>query len=316
MWWCAHDQNELESFPYSVQMVERELGMLDVNHKPKPVLKEMKAFSVWLDGLDFELPKPQIDAVCVLTRNQEHWGIAYMTYILSRMVGLNCDFAYGDNQLPDSKIYLLPSICGVQVLPKARYDELRKKVYDGADLYISIDNAILSEFERLTGLKVIDSYGYPEKGTVTIGGKDIDFSRIRNINVEPVNAEVLLYDNNKKPFLTVNRYGKGRVFFVNAPVEKNLINLHNAFEGNTYLIYQMLFDEYSNRYPIRLSDKELVMTYHSTDDGAFVVIINHHGEEKFFTVEIENAYAIDKTYYGNIGKISPYDACVFSIIRA
>ena len=57
----------------------------------------------------------------------------------------------------------MPSINGIQVLPKNRYDELKKRVAAGADLYISSDNAVLSEFEALSGLHVLDSYVYTEK---------------------------------------------------------------------------------------------------------------------------------------------------------
>ena len=59
MWWCANDQEHLESYPYSDQMVERELGMLDKNHRPKPVLDEMKRFGELLDSLGFELPRAE-----------------------------------------------------------------------------------------------------------------------------------------------------------------------------------------------------------------------------------------------------------------
>ena len=40
MWWCNSDQNLLDLFPYTHQMIERELGLINATHKPKPVLKE------------------------------------------------------------------------------------------------------------------------------------------------------------------------------------------------------------------------------------------------------------------------------------
>ena len=315
MWWCAHEQTGLESFPYSDQMVERELGMLDANHTPKPVLKEIKKFSSWLDGLDFELPLAKDDAVCLLTRDQKHWGVGYMTYILARKAGINCSFAYIDDALPDSSLYIMPSICAYQVMTKGRYEQLKKKVYDGADLYISIENAILSDFENLSGLKVLDSYECNESGTIRIDGHEIAYSRPRTIIAQPTTAEVLVYDDKNRPFISVNKYGQGRVFFVNAPIESNLINKRNAFDGNTHLIYSSLFADHADNYPASVSDKELMVTYHPTDDGAFINVINHCGEDKKFTLKLKDGYKTDKVYYGSTDSVGAYDACVIKIIK-
>ena len=315
MWWCAHDQDELESNPYSYQMVERELGMLYGDRSPKPVLKEMKDFSSWLGKLDFELPRAQTDAVCLLTREQNHWGVAYMTHILAKTVGLNCSFAYGDNELPESGLYIMPSIKGIQVMPKKRYDELKKKVSEGADLYISSDNAILSGFEGLTGLKVIDSFTYGESLSAEINGKTLAFSRARTAIVEPTTAQVIAYDSKNIPFISVNSYGKGRVFFVNAPIEANLVDRHNAFGGNTHTVYRELFAEHIAACPFRCSNGDIVFTYHPAEDGGFVVVLNHNSEEKNFQFELEEGYSLSEVYYGNAEKIKPYDACVFKIVK-
>ena len=136
-----------------------------------------------------------------------------MTYILARQAGLNCQFAFADSEIPDSDIYLLPSVNAYQIMTKDKYEQLKGKVREGADLYISLDNAVLSGFEELTGLKVLDSYEFNERGSATVGGKKIEFSRTRNIIAEPTTAVVLARDDKDRPFLTVNEYGKGRVFF-------------------------------------------------------------------------------------------------------
>ena len=315
MWWCAHEQDELESNPYSYQMVERELGMLYNDHSPKPVLTQMKSFASWLNKLDFELPEAQTDAVCVLTRTQNQWGVAYMTHVLAGMAGLNCRFAYGDDKLPNSDLYIMPSIKSIQIMPKKRFDELLQRVSLGADLYISVDNSILSGFEGLTGLKVIDSYVCNESLTAVLNGKTIKFSRPRTVMTEPTTATVLAYDSKNIPFISVNRYGKGRVFYVGAPIEWNLVEKHNAFEGNTYAVYSELFADHIRRHPIEFSNKDIIATYHPTADGVFVVALNHYGEEKDFSVELKEGYSLSEIYYGSMGKIKPYDACVFKIVK-
>ncbi|MBQ9922703.1 MAG: cellulase family glycosylhydrolase, partial [Clostridia bacterium] len=74
LWWCANDQNMLETPPYCWNMCEVELGMIDSKRNPKPVLREMKSFSDWVNNLDFELPPAAEDAVCLLTMGQDNWG--------------------------------------------------------------------------------------------------------------------------------------------------------------------------------------------------------------------------------------------------
>lgn len=250
MWWCSSDQNHLVTFPYSEQMVERELGMLDEQYQAKPVLEEIKKFSDFLSTLDFNLPSAQADAVCILTRDQRQWGIGYVTYLMFRQAGLNCQFSYGDQMIPDSKLYLLPSINGFQVLPKKQYDILKRKVYEGADLYISVNDGILSGFEELTGMRVIDSYQYPERGSVAIFGEEIQYVRSCNFKMKAVTAQVLVYDQSNEPLITVHTYGKGRVFLVNFPLEDNIVNKHNAFEGKEYILYKSLFKDYLNEYKV------------------------------------------------------------------
>lgn len=313
MWWCGHDQTELDPFPYSDQMVERELGLLDNSHNPKPVLKEMEAFSQWLDKLDFELPPAQTDAVCLLTRNQEHWGVGYMTYVLAKTAGLNCRFAYVNNELPDSPLYIVPSVNEVASMTKGRYEELKGRIRDGADLYISLDNAVLSEFEDLSGMKISDSYEFLENVTYDLAGIKLECSRTRNIIMTPLNAEVLAYDNQSRPFISVNRYGKGRVFVVNAPIEANLIHKRHAFDLGTSAVYRVLFEEHLKKNPVKTNNPDLIMTYHPASAGGFVVVLNHYADEKDFLLEIDQGYSVKKIYYGDGKKIAPFDACVIKV---
>lgn len=316
MWWCGHDQTQLDAFPYSDQMVERELGLLDNDHNPKPVLKQMKAFSEWLDTLDFELPEAQSDAVCVLTRNQEHWGVGYMTYVLAKTVGLNCRFAYADNALPESPLYIMPSINGMLVIPKSRYEELKKRVYNGADLYISIDNAVLSEFETLSGLRVSDSYEFSETITSDFAGVKLECNRTRNIVTVPTGAKVLAYDNKGRPFITENSYGQGRVFVANAPIESNLIGKRNAFDLGTSAVYSTLFEKHLGNAPVSVNNSDLITTYHPSSDGGFVVILNHYADEKSFSLQLDEGYSVEKIYYGSGESVAPFDACVIKVTKS
>lgn len=322
MWWCANDQTMLKSFPYSENMVELELGMLYKDHTPKPVLLEMKKFSEFLDKKDFELSKAEIDAVCVLTDNQRQWGLAYITYILLKKSGLNCSFAYADsnreygndeNELPNSPLYILPSINGTTVMKKNRYEVLKRRVYDGADIYISMNNGCLSEFEEFIGLRVEDTYECYEKNSLTVENAEIEFERRRTYILKSVGAEVIAYDKSNNPSIAVNQYGKGRVFFVNFPLEDNLIDKHNAFDGNIHFIYKKLFGDYTKRHPMTILNENIAVTYHRTENEVIAVLINHSDKSCNLDYIWNGKWEIKKVYYGSLEEIKPYDACIIEL---
>ena len=95
-------------------MVENELGMRFSDGSPKPVLKEMKRLS----EIDIDLPEADTDAVCLLTADQDGWGVSYMTYVLSKQAWLNIEFADANKEIPESDVYMMPSIKGSRVLSK------------------------------------------------------------------------------------------------------------------------------------------------------------------------------------------------------
>lgn len=313
MWWCSSDQTELSTFPYTDQMVEVELGMMNVSGEPKPVLKEMKKFADFLSSFCTELPKAKKDAVCILTRNQKQWGVAYINHILSRQAGFNCEFCYGDDEIPNSEIYMMPSISGYQIMHKKNYEKLLKKVYEGASLYISIDTGTLYRFEELTGLKIRDSFDSPKGSTTEIDGKTLSILKSRNFLTESVGARVIYNDSNGIPFITVNNYGKGKVFVVNGPIEDNLVNRNNAFSEPYDLIYRRFLNEIGYIPTVSVDGKEIALTYHPSDKENFVVLINHSGIDKSFNLKMRQGYVLDKVYYGNLNKIKAFDACILTI---
>ena len=302
MWWCNSDQTLLNSFPYT------EDGEI------KPQLKEFKKFSELLERLNVGLPKYESDAVCVLTRDQRHWGVAYTTYILARRAGLNISFAYGDDALPDSPLYILPSVNGYTVMPKSKYEALKKKVYEGADLYISLNDSILSGFEALTGLRVIDSYEERNTLCATVGKEEIRFSRVRNVITEPTTAKVLARDEDGYPFITVNEYGKGRVFYVNAPVEDTLVDTHSFVDTPIANLYSFIFSDKIAALPIKISDGELLTTLHNAKGESYVTVINHTDEKKDFTLTLDG-HKLEEVLYGKKDSVEPYDACIFKFTK-
>lgn len=314
MWWCACEQDTLESFPYLNEMVERELGILDKNLKPKPVLEEMAKFSNFLSKTDLELSPAKIDAICVLSKEQRHWGVAYMTCALLKSVGLNCKFKSWENELPDSKLYLLPSILGAHVMEKSAFDKLKKKVFDGATLYISLDNAIISGFEELTGVKVIDSCDCKNTGKIKYLEKEIELSRTVELVLEPTSANVLAVDDKGNPAITENQYGNGKVILLTYPLENNLVDKHDAFDEDYNVIYKGIFNEFIEENILSIANEKVVVTYHQNIDSITVFLINHSDADQELKIKLKDDYEIIKTYYGDLNLIKAFDACIFEVV--
>lgn len=312
MWWCANEQTNLNTAPYTWNMVEVELGMIDAKRNPKPVLKEMKKFSDFMSKFDTELPKPTEDAVCILTKSQDSWGIAYMSYCLAKQNDINLKFAYCESEIPISKVYMLPSISGPLVMPAENYQIIKERVYDGATLYISLDDGILSDFNALTGTRIEDSSLMNESGSIILDDEVISYSRARRYRIEVNGAKVLAFDNNGIPAITEYEYGKGKVFFVNFPLEKMLLNESNAFDTNRYMIYNKLFANTLSEKKIISQNKYVTLTEHIGEKEQYCVAINHSPFEQK-PMFIFNNSKIEEILYGDIDKLQPFETVIFRI---
>ena len=313
LWWCAHDQNMLTAPPYAWNTCERELGMMNNQRSPKPMLLEMKAFAHLLKQLDFELPHRNTDGVCILTKGQDHWGIAYMTYVLAKQSNLTIDFSYCEQKLPDSNLYLLPSISGM-TMSKSAYDSLKKKVADGATLYISIDDGFLTEFEEITGLRVKYARNTEEKGTVCLSsGESISYRKEYALKLLAIRAEVLAKDENSDPLLAKTTYGKGKVLFANFPLEKMLINIPDFTEKPYYKVYCNLFEHVLEQKVVISKNPHIGLTVHEMEGEYTIVLINYSTESQPAQLYIKDSFQMGSVLYGNIDVIAPCDATIFTI---
>ncbi len=315
MWWCAHEQTMLSAFPYSTNMVEVELGLLNADRSPKPTMLEIKKFADFLANVGIELPPARVDAVCLLTHGQRQWGVLYCTYILARKAGINLRFCYADDGIPDADTYLLPSVNGITVMNSKHYGELRERVYGGASLYISMDNGVLSEFERLTGMRIVDSHESPEQRSFTLGGERFDFHRKRSYILESVGADVIARDDKNDPVISVYNYGNGRVSYLNFPLEENLIDAHNAFDGNDFELYRYAFGSLIDSQPVRIIGEGVYTTLHEKDGTVYAMAINYTDKCADIEIICEN-YKLERAVYGDAQKVMPYDAVLLEFKKS
>ena len=316
LWWCANEQIMLETPPYCWNMCETELGMLDRNRKAKPTLVEMKKFSEWLRGTDFTLPKANTDAVCIVTEGQDQWGAAYMTYMLAKQAKLNISFAYGSRGIPDSDVYIMPSVNSMHIMPSYMFSELKRRVADGAVLYVSNNGSVISEFAELTGTEINDSRTCRESGSFVLDGETLFYERERVFDITPQRAEVLCRDENGGALVTVSRYGSGRVFYVNFPAETCLLDKSEAYETNQYMLYRRIFSDKIRAHAADSDNRRIGITEHYDGDTVYAVIINYSGNTEKTNLKISGEYRLEKAIRGSAEEIAPFDAAVLKLVRS
>lgn len=225
LWWCAFDQSHLAHAPYDWNAVERELGLFTVNSRPKPILAEVSGFQQFRKSLPFEtLPPRRRDLVCVLSPDQDQWGAALGSYVLASQVGLGLRFSWGGEKIPESPLYMVPSLAGDRGLPRRTWVDLLARVAAGAVLYVSVEDAVISGLEDITGLELI-TRGRRE-GSLTIqmetSGEELKGNSSVRMGLRQKRGVIWGNEPDGNPAISLAPYGKGNVVFSSLALENAL----------------------------------------------------------------------------------------------
>ncbi len=231
IWWCAYDQSHLDAAPYDWFTVERELGLCTARREPKPVIHEFQSFRRFLEKLSMgPLPPRRREAVCVLTRDQDQWGTAYMTFVLAKLAGFELTFVAPHQPAPDAELYLVPSLRGHRPIPRRRFQAILDRVRAGATLYLSLDDGLPDGLEALAGVEVI--HRSRREGALNLTGEDlpeIPLSTPFRLTLRATRAEVLAAESDGNPLFTRAALGRGWVYFLAGSPEKALLGRPGAF---------------------------------------------------------------------------------------
>lgn len=298
LWWCANEQMNLMHAPYDWCDVERELGLFDENQNPKPVLKAITKLQRYVDDFPYELTDPIVDAVCILTQGQDQWAVSYGAFLLAKQAGLDIQFCYCDDEIPEADVYMIPSAAGLTSIARHTMEVILSRVEKGAGLYISNYNAILSSFERMTGLR--SNYRMEQVHTdsvllPTLHGHEckLELSAPICMNLSVVSAEVAARTDTNQPALTKNQYGKGVIWYCNYPIEYEAGTTPLAEKKQWYKLYEAM--GFRNKKKIaEKSDMLAGLTEHIVSENKRVLIImNYEPKEKEVSVYLEADWKIE-----------------------
>jgi hypothetical protein len=333
LWWCGSDQTHLEHAPYDWCAVERELGLLRVDGRAKPVFKEISAFRRMLEGLPFPaLPPRTREAVCILTEGQDHWPVAYSAFILAKQAGFDLEFQHASQPLREAPFYLVPCLSGHRMISRRRTLDLLARVKAGATLYLSLDTGLPDGFEALTGLEPQLRQKRREPGNITFEGVEgltsIPDCGTFKVDFRATRATVLGREPDGNPAFTVAPYGRGRVYFLAVPMEMTLAKTPGAFHSESaspwWRLYQHMAGAFLKDRAVRKVHPLIGLTEHRLDaSNRIAVIVNYspHGVRE--TLALRRGWQLRQVLHGEVEmdrqglvvSLGKNDASVVSVAR-
>lgn len=295
LWWCAFDQNMLDFPPYDCIAVEQDLGLAYSVGHPKKALEKLGELS---GRLPAALPAPDTDAVVLLYDGHDAWTVAYGAFVLGVQSGVTVDFVYRNRPLRDSAYYILPSVAGTAGIPRYVQQTVTQKVADGARLLITYDGGYIGNFEKLTGLSVVGREERATEKTFVAGGSRTVISCTSELVLTGTDAEVLLRDDAGNILLSRNRYGRGWVYFFNAPLERYFSGIAYPCDTGLYRIYKTFFGE--KNFVAEVESGYCGVTVHSIDASRKIIAVISYGGERSVPFRLSPEYFVESIGVGRL----------------
>lgn len=302
LWWCAYDQTHLQHAPYDWTCVERELGLFRPDRAAKPLVAEFAALRAAqrTAGVD-TLPPRLTEAVCVLTRDQDAWPVAFNTWCLAKQAGLDLVFRTADQPLPASDLYLLPSMKGGKPMTRKRWHELLARISAGATLYVSLDDWWGSEIEAVFGVEN-EERDKPGPRDWSLDGVP---GRLRTgivrWRLRPTRATVLGREADGNPAFFTVPYGQGRIFLCSAPLEMEAARTHRGLGADSvaWQVYAKVLAGVPRTRIARKAQRDTALTEHPVDARRrLLVAINHHHETVVERLQLTDGWRLDRILHG------------------
>ncbi len=309
MWWCAFDQGEFDYAPYRWNTIGSDYGFFTRQRQEKPVAAENRKFSKLLRQLPGGcLPPHQTDACVLVPREipetaRQLNGILRSTYLLAKQANMDVRFSYALDPIPDAKLYIFTGLTHHKTITKQRLDELLEKVRAGAVLYMSLDSGLFRQLPEIAGVEFESRHQVNRNVTFSLGEAELPVLTQYFYTPESYTAEPLAFCNTGVPVFFRHRLGKGWVYLLTLPLERNLSALPGAFFEEGVAPYHGIYRELAKAAGIcRLCDSNhpyVRLTEHPIDENSsYIFAINYSAKPATAQLSLKEGYAIRQTLYG------------------
>ena len=303
MWWCAFDQGQHDYAPYRWNNIGSNYGFFDNDLNAKPIAEVNKAFKQLLSRLPGNtLPPTKGDGVILIPREETPViELAKTSYVLASEAGLDMRFSYVNNPIPDSPLYIIPSVERHKAISKARLCELLSKVEEGSVLYVCADTGLLRDIPEITGVEIAYREAVNSSKTLFAFGEKLPISTTFFYKPEAVNAQIVGTDENGEGVFFKHSYGKGYIYFLTLPLERSLVKNPSIFHRKDAPKYSIVYKEIAKcagvKKAVTVSDCFVGMTEHEYENGErYICLVNYHNEPTDFDVEFDREYSLDAVW--------------------
>ena len=303
LWWLGFDQGHLSYVPYGYNNRASNYGIFKNDYSTKKILDSFKKFNNFLADFKYKhLPKAIVDGICVFTPNTSSIETGSTVFNLAQQAGINIDFAYVTDNIPDAPLYIMPSIKSNSIAVGA-LNNLMQRVENGAVLYVSASTGILRNFAKDFGIKfvkMIELNSNINKCSFSDGEEDfqLDLPLVKKAEIELTGAKVLARTSDGYPIFVQCDYGKGKLFLLLSGVEEWLFNQPNAFEKGYRKIYALLAKNIKKQQKLCADNDFVTVTEHLLENGKRIAVVVNNQNKAVDTV-LGNA-EIKSVHYGNV----------------
>lgn len=327
LWWCGFDQSHLTHTPYDWNAIERELGLFDAAQAPRPLLQGFTELAATRDLLPGAiLPPPHREAVCLLSRGQDAWSVAWSSWILAKQAGFDVRFAWIDDGIPAAARYLLPSVEGTDAVPRRLWLDLLQRVEAGADLLVTLGRGVLAPFESVLGATI--ALRRERRGAdvaILTDGTRLPMTAGVEIQLVPTaGSEVLAHSACGAVAAVKIRRGRGTISTWAFPVEHQLTTTRGACDPGAPAMQRIYADWCAPLAAGRALARDgalwLALTEHDLDaQRRLVVAVNHGREAAVATLRLAPGWRVSRMLRGTAPQngvltVPAHDAAVLELL--
>ena len=320
LWWCACSHTFANRDPYTWCALERELGLLDENGTPEAFSAAISEFVQVRDLLPCEqLPPAQSDAVCVLTEGQDAWANAYGCFLLAEQAGLRIQFAWCGDSLPQSQLYFVPGITGVNVMEQSDYEILLKRAETGARVIFSCNDGFLAPSARYWEFVPQFTERCDDQVVVDAGEFKFECARKRRYRIDPGASRALAFVDGE-PVLFEKQFARGSLVLFTLPLEEYAATARNAInQPETFpacLLYRKLAEGFIAPRIVDSPVPKCSCSCHRLDERrAIAVYVNNSPEPCTGFLRLADGWRIESIHHGSPHRLAPHDALICTIVQ-